>query len=96
MKLVRDKIPDLYPQHKYRRAEGQAEMLLLLRLKLAEEVGEALSAPNQLELAKELADVMDVVSTLAALSGISADQMAGFRESKRDERGGFIDGWVLT
>lgn len=94
MKLVRDKIPELYPQHAYRKAD-QAEMLLLLRLKLVEEVGEALSAPTQLDLAQELADVMDVVSSLAALSGIGSNQLAGFRNEKRAERGGFVDGWVL-
>jgi predicted house-cleaning noncanonical NTP pyrophosphatase (MazG superfamily) len=94
VKLVRGKVPGLFPQHNYRRAE-QAEMLLLLRLKLAEEVGEVLSAPTQLELAQELADVMDVVGSLAALSGIGSAQLANLREIKQAVRGDFMDGWVL-
>lgn len=94
VKLVRDKIPELYPQHTYRRAD-QAEMLLLLRVKLAEEVGEALSASTQQALAEELADVLDVVSSLAALSGIGSSRLADLRGSKQAERGNFMDGWVL-
>jgi predicted house-cleaning noncanonical NTP pyrophosphatase (MazG superfamily) len=94
VKLVRDKIPKQFPGFEYRRAD-QAEMLLLLRLKLAEEVGEVLSAPTQLELAKELADVQDVVSALAALSGISSGRLANIRLEKARERGNFTEGWVL-
>lgn len=94
MKLVRDKVPRLFPEHSYRRAD-QAEVLLLLRLKLAEEIGEVLSAPTQAALAAELADIMDVVCTLAALSGISSGQLASLRREKREERGDLLEGWVL-
>lgn len=94
MKLVRDLVPGLYPQHSYRRA-GPEEGLLLLRLKLAEETGEALSAPDPEGLLKELADVLEVVYEIADRHGVSLHELEILRWAKADARGRFSEGWVL-
>lgn len=94
MKLVRDKIPELYPQHSYRRATPD-ETALLLRLKLAEEVGEALSAPDPESLLKELADVLEVIYEISDQHGVSLHELEILRRAKADERGRFGEGWVL-
>lgn len=107
MKLVRDRIPELYKagqldprdegreEFTFRRPRGQEELLLLLRLKLAEEVGEVLSAPTRKELAAELGDLLDVIDTLAALSGIAHGELGAVRRGKRHRVGNLVDGWVL-
>lgn len=94
MKLVRDKIPELYPQHTYYRATS-AEGRLLLRLKLAEEVGEILSAPTQPELLGELADLYTVLDALVVLEGLSQADVSAAQARKGAARGGFTEGWVL-
>lgn len=96
MKLVRDRVPELYPQHDYHQAgPGSAELLVLLRLKLAEEVGEALSAPDRQSLVQELADVHEVLAALAKAEGISLTELNLARLCKGEERGWFDRGWVL-
>jgi predicted house-cleaning noncanonical NTP pyrophosphatase (MazG superfamily) len=94
MKLVRDKIPELYPHYGYRRATPD-ETTLLLRLKLAEETGEALSAPDPESLAKELADVLEVVYEIADQHGVSLHELEILRRAKADAHGRFSEGWVL-
>lgn len=94
MKMVRGRIPELYPQHTYRRATP-VETDLLLRLKLAEETGEVLSAPTAGALASELADVLEVVYALALHSGIGAGELDDIRRAKRQANGGFGPCWVL-
>lgn len=95
MKLVRDKIPELFPQHSYRRAEGQEEMITLLLAKVMEEAEEVSKAPDQKSRAEEIGDLLDVLDTLAGLSGISVRELMEIRIEKRRERGDFMFGWVL-
>ena len=107
MKLVRDNVPQMYKDGElspregdrgdftFRRVRDQEELILLLRLKLAEEVGEVLSAPNLSALLSELGDLMDAVSALAALSGISNAALSWERSVKTSRLGGYVDGWVL-
>lgn len=104
MKLVRDNVPRLYqagelvnpaPGCTFRSVRDQDELVLLLRLKLAEEVGEVLSAPTHDALLAELGDLMDVASTLAAVYGIGAAELEQARTAKVARLGGFADGWVL-
>jgi predicted house-cleaning noncanonical NTP pyrophosphatase (MazG superfamily) len=94
MKLVRDKIPELYPQHSYRKATP-TERLMLLRLKLAEEVGEVLSAPDGQSVLEELADLSEVADALREAYGWFEGHLAEEKTRKRAERGGFVVGWVL-
>ena len=96
MKLVRNRIPELYPQHDYHQAgSGSAELVLLLRLKLAEEVGEVLSAPTRDALIAELADLDEVLIALRRAEGISLSELTLARAEKGADRGTFSEGWVL-
>jgi predicted house-cleaning noncanonical NTP pyrophosphatase (MazG superfamily) len=54
-----------------------------------------LSAPDRAQLLSELGDLLDVASTLAAVSGIGAAELEAARAAKVRRRGGFLDGWVL-
>jgi predicted house-cleaning noncanonical NTP pyrophosphatase (MazG superfamily) len=90
-KLVRDKIPQII------RAKGLEPVIYVadpheyaarLRDKLTEEVAEFLASDSDLE---ELADVLEVVYALAALTGTGQEQLEKLRASKADERGGFAD-----
>lgn len=95
MKLVRDKIPQLYPEGRYRPVRDSTERQRLLLQKLAEEVGEVMSTLTKEDLLAELADVLDVVYAHAEVHGISAREMTALRERKIAERGAFHLGWVL-
>lgn len=90
-KLVRDKIPLII------RAKGLEPITYLagpdeyaarLRDKLTEEVAEFLASDSDPE---ELADVLEVVYALAALTGTDPQQLEKLRAAKADERGGFAD-----
>jgi predicted house-cleaning noncanonical NTP pyrophosphatase (MazG superfamily) len=59
-----------------------------LRDKLTEEVAEFLDSDSDPE---ELADVLEVVYALAALTGTDPQQLEKLRAAKADERGGFAD-----
>jgi len=84
------------PDWTFRRA-GDPEKKLLLRLKLAEEVGEVLSAPDPARMLDELHDLRDVIDALIADEALpSAQEEAETRHTaKLDRLGGFGWGWVL-
>lgn len=94
-KLVRDRIPELI------RAEGRqvetralddVEYLEALVAKLSEECAE-FTAARSLE---ELADVLEVIHSLAATIG-SIDELERVRIAKRDSRGGFDSRtWLIS
>lgn len=107
MKIVRDKIPDLHARGElgqpasgvdrsrqtFRQATPEEYRLLLLA-KLAEEVGEVVSAMTREQRLEELNDLSDVIDQLKALDGYTrADATARLR--KRHRFGGFAEGWVL-
>jgi predicted house-cleaning noncanonical NTP pyrophosphatase (MazG superfamily) len=104
MKLVRDLIASKYeagelkdpaPGLAFRRVKDREEHILFLRLKLAEEVGEVLSAHQRADLRVELGDLIEVAYALAELSDISLGQILVARGNKRSRLGGFAEGWVL-
>ncbi|MGH4050188.1 MAG: phosphoribosyl-ATP pyrophosphohydrolase [Clostridium sp.] len=93
-KLVRDKIPEIigdtgksFDVH----FAKKEELLPLLETKLNEEVSEYLEARNL----EELADVMEVLFSLANALGYSEEDLINKRNAKKDERGGFEKGIVL-
>jgi len=107
VKIVRDHIPALHqagelkpegprPDWTFRRAES-TERKLLLRLKLAEEVGEVLSAPDQAKVLDELHDLRDVIDALIVNEAQPSAQEEAERRhtAKLDRLGGFGWGWVL-
>ncbi len=94
-KLVRDNIPDII------RAKGEPavtreildeELDEALRKKLVEEVNEFLEAKN----AEELADIMEVVYALGERLGVPREELERLRLEKRERRGGFERGIMLT
>ncbi|HET8682447.1 MAG TPA: nucleoside triphosphate pyrophosphohydrolase [Micromonosporaceae bacterium] len=90
VKLVRDKIPQIIrgtgSEPLFRVADAE-EYRDLLQEKLVEEVGEFLTSGDP----TELADVLEVLLTLAADLGIDRDELEQLRTAKFSERGGFAD-----
>jgi predicted house-cleaning noncanonical NTP pyrophosphatase (MazG superfamily) len=108
MKLVRNKIPSLHAAGQLTDRSGKAdnretftfrkataeEYGLLLRLKLAEEVGEILSAPTRDQMMDEIGDLIDVLNALRAVEP-ATDEDHMRRIAKRERLGEFGEGWVL-
>lgn len=95
MKLVRDNIPDKFPQHSYRMATPN-EWAILLRLKIAEEAGEVVGARNRDELVAELGDLQQAMWALAKKEGIGPEEIFDAAHAKSDALGAFSKGWVMT
>ncbi|WP_341714392.1 nucleoside triphosphate pyrophosphohydrolase [Limnobacter sp.] len=94
-KLVRDRIPiimrDAGVQAAVRYVD-QNDKLPWLYSKLREEADE-LEAASTLD---ECADVFEVLRAIAAALGYSLDELVSAADSKREVRGGFRDGCILT
>ncbi|QFG27614.1 nucleoside triphosphate pyrophosphohydrolase [Actinomadura sp. WMMB 499] len=93
-KLVRDRIPEVIVRsgrHPRTRIAEQHEYTSLLRAKLLEEVTEYTSAGAP----DELADVLEVLHALAAVHGLTPDDLERRRAAKAAERGGFTGRVVL-
>ncbi|MEF2280068.1 nucleoside triphosphate pyrophosphohydrolase [Deinococcus sp. YIM 134068] len=82
-KLVRDRIPELFPENRDRTL-SEAEYADALRAKLGEEVCKYL--PDRTP--EELADVLEVLHALAALHGLTPDDLEILRARKAAERAG--------
>lgn len=88
-KLVRDRIPEIIAQGGEKpniRILDEQEYLLLLHAKLDEEVGEFHRDKNL----EELADILEVVYSLAQLHG-GREELDRMYKRKHDARGGFED-----
>lgn len=83
-KLVRDRIPELFPASAYRVLDD-VEYESALWAKLAEEVREYVTDRTP----EELADVLEVLHTLAALHGLTPQNLEELRARKAAERGKF-------
>ena len=98
-KLVRDRIPDVM------RAAGAQprvtalspdQILPALLSKLNEEVNELSMAANRDDVIGELADVAEVLWSIASTWAINWAEVALHAGQKRDQRGGFEAGlWLL-
>lgn len=95
-KLVRDNIPDII------RSEGREPIVSMvsgegltkaLHDKFLEEWAEYLSAPTQNLKVEELADVLEVVFSLATGLGYSEQEVLKICQEKRAARGGFAQGY---
>jgi predicted house-cleaning noncanonical NTP pyrophosphatase (MazG superfamily) len=91
-KLVRDKIPDII------RASGRrprvttlarGAYLAALRDKLREEVDELIAVTATHALIEEAADIVEVLTTIAADRDVTLDSILDAAQRKRVERGGF-------
>lgn len=97
-KLVRDKIPEMIvakgEKAVFYRAEG-AEYRQALWLKLLEECEEFRSADDRQNLTEEAADVLEVITAICCLNGVTMDEVAACAEKTRQQRGGFDEGYIL-
>ncbi len=98
-KLVRDKIPAIIEAKGERvetvRLSGDA-LVAALRQKLVEEALEALDAKSGDDLVGELADVEEVICGLRNALRLNKTQIEAERIDKRQRRGGFQRGYMLT
>ncbi|MGN7454875.1 nucleoside triphosphate pyrophosphohydrolase [Paenibacillus pasadenensis] len=93
-KLVRDKIPAIIREQGLEpstRLLGDEEYKQELRVKLAEETGEYLTALTDAEAGEELADILELLHALAAAHGLTPEQLETIRANKAAKRGGFRD-----
>ena len=90
-KLVRDKIPEIIVgngREPFTRILDEDEYKVELETKLMEEYNEVLLATGE-ERVEELADMLEVISSLAKLEGKSLEEVLEVKNKKCDKRGGF-------
>ena len=96
IKLIRDKVAEeIFTDKDPNRQIGYVPNGMLpvfLAAKLHEEVEEVIEAPEDLD---EYADVLEVLLTMAALSGISLEDIEKRRLEKRDRKGGFEQQYLM-
>ncbi len=73
-KLVRDNIPKIYKENKYRKVTGRKEFLDLLGIKLIEEAKELMDSGPDSRL-EEVADVNEVIYTIMQQYNIDPDEV---------------------
>ena len=98
-KMVRDQIPDQISEHGERTALAtiaKSEARPALAVKLLEELFELLGAQTPGEVTAELADVLEVVRSLCAATGVSWAEVEVFAAAKRAKRGSFDRNVVLV
>jgi len=90
-KLIRDKIPQLIEVNKGKyevRIMREGEFKRELKKKLTEEAKEVIKAKRK-ELPKELADVLELIKSIAESENISVKLIEKKQKQRRRERGGF-------
>lgn len=91
-KLVRDNIPDIIKnngEEAITRILNDCEYRKELFKKLEEEVSEAIKSEDSDELLLELADILEVLESIAELHDKSLDDVIELAKKKRQKRGGF-------
>ncbi|WP_078427508.1 nucleoside triphosphate pyrophosphohydrolase [Alkalihalobacterium alkalinitrilicum] len=91
-KLVRDKIPEIIQAagKGYRtRQLDDMEYIKELKIKLTEEMAEYQEAQTDGQAIEELADVLEIIHSLAVVHGSSMEEVESIRKKKADDRGGF-------
>jgi predicted house-cleaning noncanonical NTP pyrophosphatase (MazG superfamily) len=93
-KLVRDRIPEII-QSSGRKLSSKvltnADYISELRKKSLEELNEYLLADNNNEAIEELADLLEIIHSLAECHGSSIQEVEEIRKKKATERGRFKD-----
>lgn len=97
-KLVRDKIAEFVLKERGEvlntRIASKEELLGFIKQKILEEANEVVNTKNSVELAEELADLLEVIRILAINQNVT-ELMFLKREAKYAERGGFEKGVIL-
>ena len=91
-KLVRDNIPDIIAnngEESVTRILADEEYKVELYKKLLEEANEVISSKTSDETIEELADVLEILKSIAELNGKKLDDVVEIAKQKRLKRGGF-------
>ena len=91
-KLVRDNIPDIIAsngEESVTRILEDDEYKAELYKKLLEEANEVISSKNSDETIEELADVLEILRSIAELNGKKLEDIIEMANQKRLKRGGF-------
>lgn len=91
-KLVRDNIPDIIHnngENPIIRILSNEEYKQELEKKLYEEYQEVLATTTPEDRVEELADMLEIIISLAKLENKSLDDVISVADSKREKRGGF-------
>lgn len=91
-KLVRDKIPDIISNDNKKcviKILNKNDYNVQLNLKLIEECNEVINAKSDDEKIEELADVLEVIYSIAENMGVNLDHLENVRMKKKLKRGGF-------
>jgi predicted house-cleaning noncanonical NTP pyrophosphatase (MazG superfamily) len=91
-KLVRDRIPEIieYTGKKFlTRILNNEEYITELKKKSFEELQEYVQTTNNEDAIEELADLLEIIHTLAEYHGSSIQMIEEVRKVKAEKRGGF-------
>lgn len=92
IKLIRDRIPEFYPNSKIKIIEENTEYFDSLKNKLLEEVNEFIEASSQnndKHIVEEIADILEVIDAICKLKKYDANLVQDVKLKKKQERGGF-------
>jgi predicted house-cleaning noncanonical NTP pyrophosphatase (MazG superfamily) len=98
-KLVRDKITEIMESKGsklYAYKLNDQDFLKQLKLKLIEEASEVNRAQTEQEILEELADVLEIIHTLAKFHNISLNDLEKAQEDKRTQKGGYQERIFVT
>ncbi|WP_163536365.1 nucleoside triphosphate pyrophosphohydrolase [Gracilibacillus sp. YIM 98692] len=93
-KLVRDLVPQIIEKsgkNYETKILDDEDYITALGAKLGEEVEEYFAAENDQDRLEELADVLEVIHTLAYKDGTTMEEVEKIRQQKAEKRGGFKD-----
>lgn len=97
-KLVRDRIPEIIRENgetaNFRTIESRGEYLSALLAKILEESAEvdgAVRSEDPVEIAKEIADLREVLDAIAAEFAIPSEEIEKVQRERREKRGGFSE-----
>lgn len=91
-KLVRDEIPSIIINNggiPYTKILNDVEYKLELEKKLLEEYNEVINTKLQEARIEELADMLEVIESLAHIEGKTLNDIIETAKKKKDKRGGF-------
>ncbi|WP_226641527.1 nucleoside triphosphate pyrophosphohydrolase [Mesobacillus subterraneus] len=91
-KLVRDRIPEVVENTGKKfstRILDETEYIEQLKKKAYEELDEYVNTDNKKDAIEELADLLEIIHTLAEYHDSSIDEIEEVRKLKAEKRGGF-------
>ncbi|SDZ07439.1 nucleoside triphosphate pyrophosphohydrolase [Bacillus sp. 166amftsu] len=91
-KLIRDRIPEIIKYNgktPITRTLNEKEYIEEIGKKIGEELTEYLEAEIQEHKIEELADLLELINTLAQHEGITLEDVEKVRKQKAEKRGGF-------